>query len=999
MGDDAYLGRDMSAVSFDDRRTPGHQKVDGQRAVNTSVAPLHADKRFWPRDMRGLLEIYEQGQTLQNGMKEHCDTTSVALENLGVRCETAVQLLLNQMEQILEHIRDQVSKPANVDWTIVLEALAKIDRIQPEKIATDVQKCLDVHTESINEIEQRMEEKLAEKICNMDDTMDERQDNYQKEMNKLRDEVKETQKRATNLEEVVYRTESQLTESFSNQHRALKTDFAQTVQDILRLQEKNRRADMAKVEPLLEEQLTRVLGKHHETLADNMMRNVEDILEAQQQQTKAVSTIEPFVKTHLDANFHKLDKNHDATRFQVKEIHKTVHEDVGHLFNEIGKIQRAMNLDYAAPQRTKKKTHLPDEVRVREFMTQTESPPTANFSCQTDENYFKHLRRKEERKKQRVGTLAAPTKPQVAEQQKQLAKKKSGYADLERKKAKMREALIKPSYNVATFYHTRGFAQRIARSSMFDNVTFFVIALNAIWIAVDTDHNEAIVLIDAHPVFIITENLFCLYFSIELLIRFLAFKNKRKCLKDTWFVFDSILVVGMVIETWVVSIILLLVFGRGKINADGVGNLSILRMGRMVKIIRMARVARILRSVPELVVIVKSIGAAFRSVSFFLLLTVIILYVYGVAFRQISKDSAIGDQYFSSVTKAMNSLLVEGMLPIYARIINDVTGASPWYWFLIMTFILLASVTVMNMLVGVLCEVVRTVAEREREAMTVIHVTNELREVMHHFILEGMKQRSSTGQRSSFAAAFANTVRTDSDPGTSPFKLATEDIPDMSRDTFETFMNTAGVIQLLQDCGVDALALMDSMDMIFEEKVKMGARGLRFVDFVEVVLNMRGTNPATVKDVKEQMRLAKLAHQDHLMKTHRSITDHMSQCKTQICVSINELRRVIDSDAGSDDNASVMHQQISGVHFPHGGHHSIPPGHFAPGALEFDDNDDGDLVSEWDHETTQGMDMNFSVTGANEDGEDPMVSTFSAPPLPNDDMEDDISDTEVLDMR
>ena len=48
-----------------------------------------------------------------------------------------------------------------------------------------------------------------------------------------------------------------------------------------------------------------------------------------------------------------------------------------------------------------------------------------------------------------------------------------------------------------------------------------------------------------------------------------------------------------------------------------------------------------------------------------------------------------------------------------------------------MTFILLASVTVMNMLVGVLVEVVRSVAEREREASTVVFITNELRGVMH----------------------------------------------------------------------------------------------------------------------------------------------------------------------------------------------------------------------------------------------------------------------------
>ena len=106
-----------------------------------------------------------------------------------------------------------------------------------------------------------------------------------------------------------------------------------------------------------------------------------------------------------------------------------------------------------------------------------------------------------------------------------------------------------------------------------------MIAVNSVWIAIDTaprcsqheqrraprkcgstlralcrgihephrskDSNDAATLVDAQPVFIVVENLFCVYFSVELAIRFAAFRYKRNCMKDSWFVFDSVLVALM----------------------------------------------------------------------------------------------------------------------------------------------------------------------------------------------------------------------------------------------------------------------------------------------------------------------------------------------------------------------------------------------------------------------------------------------------------------------
>lgn len=163
------------------------------------------------------------------------------------------------------------------------------------------------------------------------------------------------------------------------------------------------------------------------------------------------------------------------------------------------------------------------------------------------------------------------------------------------------------------------------------------------------------------------------------------------------------------------------------------------------------------------------------------------------------------------------------------------------------------------------------------------------------------------------------------------------------------FLTTPGVISLLQDCGVDAVALLDSMDMIYEEKTRWGSRGLRFIDFVEVVLNMRGTNPATVKDVKEQMRLAKMASQSDSMKTNRLFEAQLRKMRDELVMMMHELRRLIDSDVGSEDAASMLLGSLAPSMF----------GTASDGADE-DDSDDDD----------QGLRRDLSQGSADDDQDD-----------------------------
>mmetsp|Transcript_28798 Transcript_28798/g.61193 ORF Transcript_28798/g.61193 Transcript_28798/m.61193 type:complete len:641 (+) Transcript_28798:83-2005(+) len=381
------------------------------------------------------------------------------------------------------------------------------------------------------------------------------------------------------------------------------------------------------------------------------------------------------------------------------------------------------------------------------------------------------------------------------------------FVDADAMKEKVREALTKPQYCVFDFYHTEGLWQLIARHPIFENVTLAVIALNAIWIAVDTDINTEEVLFNAHPVFQIMEQFFCLYFTMEWFIRFKAFKRKRNGLRDGWFTFDSILVFMMVMETWVMNAILTLSGGSGGGGLGG--NASILRLFRLL---RLSRMARMLRSMPELMILIKGMVSAMRSVFFVMCLLIIIMYVFAIAFTQLSAETIMGAKYFDSVGMSMYSLLVYGtLLDNLAAVCNEIGRESGVCLLLFGFFVLLAALTVMNMLIGVLCEVVSAVASTEKEEMVVTFVTGKLQQILEQLDANCDMQ--------------------------------------ISRDEFMQILANPEAARALEEVGVDPVGVVDFVDFIFDDQDDEEAVSLTFGDFMQVVLKLRGSNTATVRDI------------------------------------------------------------------------------------------------------------------------------------------------------
>jgi len=388
------------------------------------------------------------------------------------------------------------------------------------------------------------------------------------------------------------------------------------------------------------------------------------------------------------------------------------------------------------------------------------------------------------------------------------------FMDAHEMKERMRAEIFQKPYDVKDFYHEEGYCQRVATNTMFENFTLFVIAFNSLYIAIDADNNAATTMADAEWQFILADNFFCAFFTFEIMMRIGAFEVKRNALRDSWFVFDFVLVSMMVWETWVMTFLIAVVGGSVGVDPS---KSSILRLFRLLRLTRMARMVRLLRAMPELMILIKGMVAAFRSVFFTLCLLVIILYVFGIMFRQLTEGTELGEEHFSSVTVAMNTLLMDATLPDQAAIVETVAAHHGAYHVLILLYILLASLTVMNMLVGVLVEVVSVVSSVEKEQLLLNYVKEQLMGLM-----------TSTG------------IDTDGDG-----KIAKHE--------FSNLLSNPKAARALHDVGVDPVGLVDFEEFIFEG----GKDELEFFEFMDVVLQFRGTNTATVKDIVDFKKMVR----------------------------------------------------------------------------------------------------------------------------------------------
>jgi len=311
----------------------------------------------------------------------------------------------------------------------------------------------------------------------------------------------------------------------------------------------------------------------------------------------------------------------------------------------------------------------------------------------------------------------------------------------------------------------------------------------------------------------IVEHFLCIFFTLETLIRLFAYKHKRDCFKDLWFLRDALLAILLLLETWILTSVVY-IFELDEIFRN-MGDFMVLRIYRLGRLTRLARIAKVLKAIPELAILIKGLFVATRSVCFTFVLLIVVIYVYGIAFTNIldDDDTGVRDEYFSNVAHSMSTLLLHGCLgEDFPDLAKQVAEVGYGYAATLISFVVLGQLTIMNLLTGVLVEVVGLVATLEREEIICADVKNKMK--------HALRTLDSDNDNLISIAEFMNMV----------------EVPT--------------VIEALSDLGVDPSGLVDLTEGIFQEKTE-----IEFQEFMELVLQLRGSNTTTVRDMIDLRRL------------------------------------------------------------------------------------------------------------------------------------------------
>jgi len=212
---------------------------------------------------------------------------------------------------------------------------------------------------------------------------------------------------------------------------------------------------------------------------------------------------------------------------------------------------------------------------------------------------------------------------------------------------------------------------------------------------------------------------------------------------------------------------------------------------------------------PELMMLVKAIGMAVRAVGTTLLLLVVIIYGFALMFTQLL--SANPDMCFQTVPQSMNCLLLHGVFSEEAEFITSLLNEDWVYYVLILFYLLFASLTVLNMIIAVLCEVVAVVAKVEKEESQMRELKGQIFNMMEHLDVQGQEY--------------------------------------VLRKNFQQLVESQGALESLHALDVDVVALVGYGDFIFRDSDRVP-----MTTFIETVFQFRGSNTAIVKDVVDMRK-------------------------------------------------------------------------------------------------------------------------------------------------
>mmetsp|Transcript_27948 Transcript_27948/g.64503 ORF Transcript_27948/g.64503 Transcript_27948/m.64503 type:complete len:936 (-) Transcript_27948:33-2840(-) len=268
--------------------------------------------------------------------------------------------------------------------------------------------------------------------------------------------------------------------------------------------------------------------------------------------------------------------------------------------------------------------------------------------------------------------------------------------------------------------------EKFIRSQYFDSFTLGLIMLNAISIGWQTDYlaranTDKIPLVARY-----VEVIFCVLFTLELLLKMYVFRLQFFRQDVRWNMFDTVVVLLQIVEE-----IMNLVANSISVN------FSFLRIIRILRLIRVIRLIRILRLITDLRTLVTSLAGSIKAFGWTVILLFMLIYTVAIFFTQLVTDHRLGlndeelarpshlPQYFDSLGSTILALyqsILGGVSwrEITSPLMSEISTSLGFVFCVYMIFCVLA---MMNVVTGVFVDSALNSAKHDKE----VYMMNSVR--------------------------------------------------------------------------------------------------------------------------------------------------------------------------------------------------------------------------------------------------------------------------------
>ena len=241
--------------------------------------------------------------------------------------------------------------------------------------------------------------------------------------------------------------------------------------------------------------------------------------------------------------------------------------------------------------------------------------------------------------------------------------------------------------------------KRIRNNKLFEGFVISVILISAITVGFRTYEEEI------SPAYFVWLNyldyFITIFFLTEIIIRIISDKSLIKFFKGGWNIFDFIVVA--------VSLIPL------------EGSETVL-LARMVRIFRLMR---LISFVPQFRILIEAFIKSVPRVGYVMLFMFVVFYIYAALGSIFFQD--IDPLHWGNIALAMLTLFQTATLEGWPDLLYSAFEVYPWAWLFFVSFIIINSLIFMNMIIGVIIDViVRTNDEETPENIQLLEANRKL---------------------------------------------------------------------------------------------------------------------------------------------------------------------------------------------------------------------------------------------------------------------------------